>query len=359
MTEELFYKYTNNQCTTEEKNITEEWLETCTDEELAVLLNGKWEASYDEMPHTICTDIWDFIYQKIKPDNIVKMTIRKKDTFYNKKALLAAVCIIFLLLTGYPVFLIKDKAVLQTNQKANRSKPIYTEWVTVKNSRKHSQIILLKDNSKIELFPHSTICYASDFNYTARNIYLSGRAIFSVAKDKTKPFTVFCDEIATTAIGTRFQVNGNLSAGVISVKLFEGILKIQSTRRIIKGWENGKLLYSGEEVRFENEKAITRLNTEHAKQKIIHEKNSVNQSLGDEIIFSNTPLSEVFEKMEKLYSIKIVYDKKDVAGMLFTTTINRKDLPSSILNAIVQMNSLRFQTTDNVYIITRVRDNKQ
>ncbi len=360
MTEELFYRYTSNQCTIEEKNIVEEWLEICTDEELAVLLKSRWDESYDEMPHVMSADVWHVVYQKITLDNIVNMSIRKKDTLFNKKVWMAAACILFLLVSGYAVFLMKDKTVLQANRKTNLSVSADTAaWITVKNSQKEHKIILLEDHSRIELFPFSTIRYAGNFNHTERNLYLTGRAIFSVAKDKTKPFTVFSEEIATTAVGTRFQVNGDLSSGIISVKLFEGIVKIQSTRRSIKGWENGKLLYPGEEVCFENGKATAKLNTTTEKQKIIPETVSVNQSIGDEIVFSNTPLSEVFETMEKLFGIKIIYDKKDVAGMLLTTTINRKDQPSSILNAIVQMNALGFQKTENEYIISSVKDNKQ
>lgn len=360
MTEELFNRYTISQCTIDEKNIVEEWLEICSDEELAVLLKNRWDASYDEMPDLMSGELWYNVYQKITLNNVVTMNVQKRETGFFSKPWMAAASILFLLVSGYAVFMMNDKTVLRANQKANLLTPVDTStWTTVKNDQKEHKIILLKDQSTIELFPFSTIRYARNFNQTERNLYLTGRAIFSVSKNKAKPFTVFSDEIATTAVGTRFQVNGDLSAGVVSVKLFEGIVKIQSTKRSIPGWENGKLLYPGEEVRFENGKATAKLNTNNIKQKVIPETVPVSKSIGDEIVFSNTPLSEVFETMEKLFGIKIIYDKKDVAGMLLTTTINRKDQPSSILNAIVQMNALNFQKNENEFVISSMKDNKQ
>ena len=63
--------------------------------------------------------------------------------------------------------------------------------------------------------------------------------------------------------------------------------------------------------------------------------------------------------MEKLYGIKILYKKTDVEGMHLTTTINRKDQPSSILNAIAQMNDLKFQKTEEGFKISQLKDNQE
>ena len=361
MTVDLFCKYTSNQCSSEERNIVEEWLEKCTDAELTCLLQPLWDADYDLMPGIVSDELWAVVHKKITLEAGDEISITKKFHTTIQTVWKVAACIAFILVAGYSVLLMREKPVFQANHKTILSKTVDTvTWIMVNNQQKEFKIISLKDHSEVALYPFSSIRYASDFNSKERNVYLTGKATFTIAKNKSKPFTVFTDEIATTAVGTRFQVNGDLASGIISVKLFEGIVKIRSTQRSIPGWENGKLLYPGEEVRFENGKAIAKLNNTTDKPKIIPGIEPINnKSFGDEIVFSNTPLAEVFETMEKLYGIKINYRKKDVAGMHLTTTINRKDQPSSILNAIVEMNALNFQKMEEGFKITSVNDNKQ
>ncbi len=358
MTEDLFFRYTSNQCSNEERNIVEEWLENCTDEELANLLQPLWDADYGKMPDTVSGKLWAVVHKKITLKTIGEVSITKKYHTPVKMFWKVAACVAFLLAAAYSVAWLMDRPAKKTYGNTALSKPSDTvAWVTVGNQQKEYKIISLTDNSEVELYPSSSIRYASNFNDKERKVYLTGKAIFTVAKNKAKPFTVFSDEIATTAVGTRFLVNGDQASGIISVKLFEGIVRIQSTERSISGWVNGKLLYAGEEVRFENGKAVAKLNTLHEKPKsITAAEPAVNKSLGDEIVFSNTGLSEVFETMEKLFRIKILYNKMDVAGMHLTTTINRKDQPASILNAIVQMNDLIFQKTEEGFVITKSKE---
>ncbi len=59
-----------------------------------------------------------------------------------------------------------------------------------------------------------------------------------------------------------------------------------------------------------------------------------------------------------MYGIKIIYNRNDVVGMHLTTTINSKDQPVSILDAIVQMNALSFQKTEEGFLVTRLNSVK-
>lgn len=360
MTEELFYKYTNNQCSYEERNAVEEWLEKCTDSELVILLQPRWDVAYEKMPDMPGIVLWDLVYEKIKRDSSVRAGIHKNKYVNIRSVWMAAACIVFLLVAGYSVFLMNDKTDFHANRQTIIIQPADTvTWVTIDNNRKDKKNILLKDNSKVVLFPYSVLRYAIDYNHTDRSIYLSGKADFTVAKNKAKPFTVYSGEVATTAVGTRFQVTNDSGLGVVSVKLYEGIVKIQSTRRqSIQGWENGKLLYPGEEVRFENGKATAKLNKVSNDTRNTLETNTVNTAAVDEISFSNTPLSEVFEKMGKMFGITISYNKKDIAGMHLTSTISSKDQPAYILDAIVQMNALSYEKNESGYTITRITDVK-
>ena len=71
------------------------------------------------------------------------------------------------------------------------------------------------------------------FQNNKREIYLEGEAYFKVAKDKTKPFTVFAGALATTALGTQFRITAKKNTpGNITVKLFTGKVAIRSSIRV-------------------------------------------------------------------------------------------------------------------------------
>lgn len=113
-----------------------------------------------------------------------------------------------------------------------------------KNNTTSDQRLTLPDNTLVTLTPGSEIRYASNYNSTGRDVFLTGKAEFSVAKDKEKRFTVFCGKVATTALGTRFSVDGN--ASTISVVLFEGKVVVKK----LKDETIANYLLPGDRIRF-------------------------------------------------------------------------------------------------------------
>src|SRR5205085_10866254 len=87
--------------------------------------------------------------------------------------------------------------------------------ITSNDSKKIMKVIL-QDNSVISLSPGAVIRYDVPFQNNRRDISLTGEALFNVAKDKTKPFTVYAGSLTTTALGTQFKITaGKKSTGNI------------------------------------------------------------------------------------------------------------------------------------------------
>lgn len=77
--------------------------------------------------------------------------------------------------------------------------------------------VTLADGTKVELDAHSAI--ALDYTDAVRTVrLLRGRAFFDVAKDASRPFTVFAADGSTTALGTRFVVHAWSGTVTISVE---------------------------------------------------------------------------------------------------------------------------------------------
>ncbi|MGN6416390.1 MAG: FecR family protein [Pseudobacter sp.] len=113
-----------------------------------------------------------------------------------------------------------------------------------KNNTTAAQQLRLPDNTLVTLSPGSEIRYADNYNSTKREIHLTGKAEFDVAKNKEKQFTVFCGKVATTALGTRFSVDGNASS--ISVALFEGKVVVKK----LQDETIANYLLPGDRIRF-------------------------------------------------------------------------------------------------------------
>ncbi|HTL08700.1 MAG TPA: FecR family protein, partial [Chitinophagaceae bacterium] len=68
------------------------------------------------------------------------------------------------------------------------------------------QIILLPDQSRVELAANSTLAYtAKDFT-SKREVHLTGEAFFTVTKMPSSPFMVYTSNMVTKVLGTSFRV---------------------------------------------------------------------------------------------------------------------------------------------------------
>ncbi len=103
----------------------------------------------------------------------------------------------------------------------NISSPIAT--TTYQTARSEHKNIELEDGSKITLGARSIV----NVNYTdeQRNITLvRGEAVFSVAKNKARPFVVQVGKGTVTAVGTKFNIHSNNQD--VTVTVLEGIVEV-------------------------------------------------------------------------------------------------------------------------------------
>lgn len=90
--------------------------------------------------------------------------------------------------------------------------------------------ITLEDGSDIILDPQTAISYYLPFS-NKRDVSLTGKATFRVAKDANKPFRVFANNITTTALGTKFSV-ATFDQEVL-IQLMEGKVVVRSTENTV------------------------------------------------------------------------------------------------------------------------------
>lgn len=204
----------------------------------------------------------------------------------------------------------------------------------------------MPDSSVVELSRFSNIKYNSIFGSNGkRNIYLSGKAFFKVAKDKTRPFSVYSGDIVTTALGTSFIINAFNNKNVISVYLRTGKVVVKSADSAEKKLVRNMYLQPGDEVFYYK-------NTRMASIKRFGRKNNNpavknNEANIDNIYkpkwykFDGQQLSDVLNQLSFYYQVTIEYNKEDTRHSYMTAKLSIKNSLDKILNDIALLNHLR------------------
>lgn len=304
-----------------------------------------WEATGKElMPEDFWNEAWENIQKKNKQRHLL-VTIKRVTTVAACLIIITSVIFYF-----YPSQKTTQQPVItaQLQPKAKRKSVINTTNKVLN--------MVLPDSSLVKLSPASTVQYDEPFPADKRDIFLDGEAEFHVTKDKKKPFTVYAGAFATTALGTIFSVKKNAAENIINVKLFKGKVVIHSTDSHLKGWKDDVYLSPGEQLKFNAENmllAVNKIETVHTGTPVKTKKPVTASPSENELVFSNTTLPKVVEKLSAYYNTKITYDSLLIDRMNFTGTISKKDSLPVILKAITQMNNLDLIRNNDGFIISK------
>lgn len=204
------------------------------------------------------------------------------------------------------------------------------------NSGNTIQQVSVPDGSTIDLYPNSEVKFSSDFtSISARNIQLKGKAKFTVAKDKTKPFHVHTADLITTALGTVFSVEEGGSA-VTKIKLYEGRIEVKSNQHA----ENKQALHlqfqPNEEISIDRKLqqiiAETRVNASPSSKRGSYLK------ISGQLIFKNLPLQDVLHIISHNYGLKLSVEPKDIRDKYYSGSY--KNTASAYVNMLADIQAL-------------------
>lgn len=206
------------------------------------------------------------------------------------------------------------------------------------NSGKDVMYLTAADSSIISLYPQSEIKFAEHFDRLAsRDFFLKGKAKFSVAKDKDKPFHVHSSGMTTTALGTVFIVDESTSS-ITQVKLLEGSVEVKPTTSN-EPHQIAHVLMPNEEIALD-----------HTNAKILHtvrspvsptERGGYFRETTQKIVFKNLALEEVFLIIKQNYAIEIRYNEARIQQKFYSGSFAREaDAYQKILDEIKYLHGI-------------------
>ena len=174
--------------------------------------------------------------------------------------------------------------------------------------------VILPDSSVVLLNSGTQLTYNSNFGNTNRDIKLKGQAFFQVTKNKKLPLVVSCNDIKVKVLGTRFDVNAYPTNKNIKVSLQKGSIELLNSKKKSFSY----YLVPGEMAQFDKQT-----------EKVVINKVNISRVIAwtDGILyFENSPMKEVFIRLEREYNIEIHVNNPKIFKSVFTAKIKNENI---------------------------------
>lgn len=196
----------------------------------------------------------------------------------------------------------------------------------------------LPDGSKVWLNKGSSLTYKGELDGRKRNVSLEGEAFFDVSPNKDKPFIVHGKDMDITVTGTRFTVT--------SYQEQSGAVYLEEGSVTVKGHSFAETkLAPGQGIIFDDSslswKKVPILAQDHTCW------------IQDRLVFTNTPLADVFASLEHWYRISVICANK---GFLEDTRISmtvRQETPENVLQSIALLTGISYSREEGNRFVIR------
>jgi transmembrane sensor len=331
--EQLINKYLEGNCTPEEKETLYSWIE-----------------QLDLVKAPLISDQTGLLLkERIDKANALKNS--KHQLNWWRPVIYSAASIFFaaLFISLYYFTGRNNNVVKPSIQLAALKKKHTVTFYNITNVGTRPHLLILDDGSTVLLEGKSTLLREVPFGPLHRKVELHGKAFFRIAKNKKKPFDVFSGNITTTALGTSFWVDQNTKNGSIQVKLITGKVVIRDHRP-----ERQKLLgylVPGQQLAYNISKGTAVLSNSLSKpaRRIEAEPHNTPAPL----IFAQTPMDKVLDRIQDYYKIKIKYNPDDVRSMVVYGNYNSQDNVELILKTITVSNGLTLTKSGDDFLISK------
>jgi transmembrane sensor len=347
VTKALLVKFIGNKCSREEAELVYEYLIKHPQAIDELLTDEEWEL-YDSIGvlDKQRSDVWYENIQKQKgAGRIIKL----------RKWIEMAAAAVILITGSLFIYQAIQPAKNKTSPAVATIRPVEkttgSEKKQFTNNGNRPATYALADGSLITLYKNSTVICDQPFAGNKRDLELHGEALFKVAKDKTRPFTVFTNNFSTTALGTVFNISAYDNKRKSGVKLISGKVVVKN----LKIKTDPVYMNPGDECIFEAAKQALELHMAKAvtpvnKPAVIYHDQAITET-STLLEFTNAPLQVVFNKIQTLYHISIHIEAKHLENRKFTGTHYKSESPDELLNTIAGLNNLQIKKEGTVYLL--------
>ncbi|NOR74784.1 MAG: DUF4974 domain-containing protein [Draconibacterium sp.] len=337
---ELLAKYLNNETTSDEKIEVEIWLNQSEEnleemEKCRKMLNKV--DGYYKAKNFNTNAAWKNVDSKIYPKQLKVVQHKKRKEQFTQFYKYAAIIAVAVLLGGVGYYVsFKNQMPSSFNQIVSAEKQVLNEFVLPDGS-----VVTLNNNSKLKFPKH----FASD----VREVTIIGEGFFNIVPNPEKPFIINAGKTQIKVLGTSFNVCAYPETETVEVIVATG--KVQVTREI----EN--LLSENSEIFLSPGEKGTLFNESNHLEKTVNTNMNFLAWKTNDLIFNETPLSEVVRCLEKVYHVEIKLTEPELETLKLTAQFDKK--PIDLVLDVVRLTFNLELTGENEQFTLSNRINKQ
>ena len=200
--------------------------------------------------------------------------------------------------------------------------------------------IIFSDGSRVFLNSGSKIKYPIKFlSNHKREVFLEGEAFFDVTENKSDLFIVNSNGINVEVYGTTFNVRNYPEDNNSDIVLVNGSIGITNSQNnnVTKLTPGYKGSVNKESLLIEKSKINTKIYTSW---------------IDGEFIFRNESFSQILKKLERLYNVTIIDNRKNDSNELFNASIDvENEKIEEVLNYFNKIYNIEYQLFNNKIII--------
>lgn len=261
-----------------------------------------------------------------------QMAPKEPSGTHRRRWWIAAAAAVLLLLAGGNVYW-WDRMDTLTAQYAN----VETPYIIKAPADSHTEITL-PDGTKVTLNAGSEISYLRNFGAEDRMVTLSGEALFDVAKNREKPFSVHIDELDVKVVGTKFNISGYEDDADVMVSLLRG--------RVDLHLDDGTTLEL-----HPNEQACFNKKTGRLRKYDFDAQSSSAWADGS-MHFDNALFPAIAHQLEHRFGIRINVTSARLRQQRFSGSFSKRQSLSDILHEINIEEQYRWQSANGVVTIS-------
>jgi ferric-dicitrate binding protein FerR (iron transport regulator) len=197
--------------------------------------------------------------------------------------------------------------------------------------------LTLSDGTNVWLSARTTLKYPGVFTGNKRELFLEGEGFFDVAHDLEKPFVVHAGGYDIQALGTQFNVEAYSQRVDFSAALLAGSVQITSATDT----SQSIILQPNTMARLCENRLVSEVITDYSHYRW-------REGL---ICFNNMPFTDLMERFEKCYGIKIVVENNRVKEYALTGKFRKTDGVDYALRVLQHNFRFRFERDEENHVI--------
>ncbi|HEY0899463.1 MAG: FecR family protein [Daejeonella sp.] len=197
--------------------------------------------------------------------------------------------------------------------------------ITQSYQNKEHRLINLPDGSTVIVAAGSKLNYPSSFDgFATREVYLEGEAYFDIQHNASKPFIVRTGKVATTVLGTAFNIKAWPLDEDITVTVNRGKVRLAAGRNTLG------ILTPNQQITYNKHKADVVKRHVQAAEYLSWKQ--------EDLLLDNVTVLEAAKILEDRFRVSISITEEPVRIKRFTTTFLKGESLEQVLKSICEFN---------------------